>query len=79
MPASLLGDTDRSNPKVALRCAEGAGLDGEGANQAILGLAAMRVVIIILAFPENAHRIGSRIASWQPSIRPTVASACLHC
>jgi hypothetical protein len=39
--ATLLGRTEQSSPDAAQRRAEGAGLDGEGARQAIIGAAAM--------------------------------------
>ena len=35
---TLLGRSERSSPKAALRCAAGAGLDGEGASQAIIAV-----------------------------------------
>lgn len=38
--ASLLGRSERSSPKAAQRRAEGAGLDGDGADQPIVGCAA---------------------------------------
>ena len=56
--ASLLGCSERSSPKAAWRRAEGAGLDGEAAGQAMIGLAMMPVAMIIALFLENAHRTG---------------------
>jgi len=41
----LLGRAEQSGPNAAQRRAEGAGLDGEGADRAIIHVAAMRVVI----------------------------------
>jgi hypothetical protein len=41
----LLGRAERSSPNPEYRRAEGAGLDGEGADRAIILSAAMRVVI----------------------------------
>ena len=38
---TLLGRTERSSPKAAQRRAAGAGLDGEGADQAIIAAAVM--------------------------------------
>jgi hypothetical protein len=38
---ALLGRTERSSPKAAQRRAAGAGLDGEGADQAIITAAVM--------------------------------------
>jgi hypothetical protein len=43
----LLGRTTRSSPSAALRRAEGAGLDGEGADQAIIDIAVISSVLII--------------------------------
>jgi len=37
----LLGRAEQSSPKAAQRRAEGAGLDGEGADRAIIRIAAM--------------------------------------
>jgi hypothetical protein len=41
---TLLGRSERSSPNAAQRRAEGAGLDGEGAGQAIIDIAVMSVV-----------------------------------
>ena len=59
--ATLLGRTERSSPNVAQRRAEGAGLDGEGADRAIIDVAAMSAIVIIVLFPESARRTGWRI------------------
>jgi hypothetical protein len=56
----LLGHTERSSPKAAQRRAEGAGLDGEGAVQAIIDLALMSVAVLIVLFLENDRRTGSQ-------------------
>jgi hypothetical protein len=40
----LLGRAERSSPNAPWRRAEGAGLDGEGASQAIINVSAMRVI-----------------------------------
>ena len=42
--AGLLGRVEQSSPNAAWRRAEGAGLDGEGADRAIICVATMRVV-----------------------------------
>ena len=44
--AILLGRTERSSPEAAQRGAAGAGLDGDGGDQAIIGVAVMSVLII---------------------------------
>ena len=55
---TLLGHTERSSPKAARRRAEGEGLDGEGAVQAIIDLALMSVAGLIVLFLENDRRTG---------------------
>jgi len=74
--ATLLGAPERSSPEAAQRRAVGAGLDGEGADQAIIAPAAMSSAAIIASFLESARRIESRTGSWRKSIRPRAASAC---
>jgi hypothetical protein len=51
----LLGRAERSSSKAAQRRAAGAGLDGEGADQAMMAVAVMSVVVVIGLFLENAR------------------------
>jgi hypothetical protein len=76
--SSLLGRTERSSPEAAERRAEGAGLDGESADRAIIGVAVMSVVVVIALFLENARRIGWQTGPWRRSIRSLAATAGRH-
>jgi Transposase len=73
--ASLLGRIERSSPNAAPRRAEGAGLDGDGADQAIIDDVVMSIVFIIVLPLENGRRIGWRTGPWRRSIQSLVASA----
>ena len=53
---TLLGRSERSSPKAALRRATGAGLDGEDASEATIAGAVMSVVLVIAQFPGNVRR-----------------------
>jgi hypothetical protein len=67
----LLGRTERSSPNAAERRAEGAGLDGEGADQAIMGVAAMSVFPVIVPFLENVRQ-----TEWQTDPAASVRDYC---
>jgi hypothetical protein len=61
--ATLLGRTEQSSPNAAQRRANGAGLDGEGADQAIIRVAAMLVIAffrIIALIPETGNVLPQR-------------------
>jgi len=58
--SSLLGRIERSSPNAAPRRVEGAGLDGNGADQAIIDDVVMSIVFIIALLLENGRRIGWR-------------------
>jgi hypothetical protein len=55
---TLLGRTERSSPEAAQRRAAGAGLDGEGSNQAIIVGAVMSIALVSARFLEIARRSG---------------------
>ena len=75
--ASLLGRTERSSPEAVQRGAAGAGLVGDGGDQAIIGVAMMSVLIIAWC-QESVGRTGWQTGPWQSSIRCPAASACRH-
>ena len=53
---TLLSRSERSSPKAALRCATGAGLDGEGASESTIAGA---VMCVVLAIAEWQMRYGA--------------------
>jgi hypothetical protein len=76
--ATLLGRAERSSPKAAQRARrEARGLDGEGADRAIIDGAVMLGVLII-GLPESARRTGRQTGPWQPSIGSPAANASWH-
>lgn len=72
---TLLGRTERSSPEAAQRRAAGAGLDGDGACQAIIDSAMMSVIGISVWSPESARRTGWQTGPWPRSIQRIAASA----
>ena len=62
--AGLLGRVEQSSPNTAWRRAEGAGLDGEGADRAIIYVVAMRVVF--------GHRLRDQVPDFTDNRRCTI-------
>jgi len=73
---TLLGRAERSSPKAAQRARQ-RGLDGDGADQAIMDVAVMSGALIV-RLPESARRTEWQTGPWQPSIGPLGASASRH-
>jgi hypothetical protein len=61
--AGLLGRAERSSPNAAWRRAEGAGLDGEDADRAIISVTALRVVVGPYQPPFRGRRRCRRLAA----------------
>jgi len=66
--ASRTSRAERSNPLAAQRRAAGAGLDGDGTSQAIIGVAVMRLVIALFlqTLALTIGTTGSRSAVLKP-------------